>query len=829
MIFPFVPAPPTFDFAVDPHRGLTVTSGGVPLVRGSYFQVVSPDWSRAYFGSTSGTQTVDRVDPDTVRLSFKAPQVEGSQTYHREGDRLKVRYEFRYQGDGPAIVELAAGLVWTPALAKGATPAPAPSQSIGGRRLGPDSQTFGLAGPLGTLEGTASTPVTVFDARRYPQSWAEGKDVLWVGNLALPLTKGETKSFEMEWRVPGRAEKDVAPLKRTLEMKPVVDARLPDESRPIIIPKPTEDHLNYNSPIEITGAWSLPIGEFDHYADLKAALARRFIMPAVTAKTKRVTLDGGVSKLGLNPGGYRITIRGDRGVSVLGEEDTGLRNAVERLAQIAFIRNGKLYLPTGYLYNSPKVRWRGVHLFGGPKARAFHKTLWTKVLRPLGFDNVVLQCERTAWDATPGIATPISMSKAELGDLFGLYRNLGIEAIPLIQSFGHMEWLFANGKNLDLAMNPDVPYAVDPRKQRTKEVLSKIWTEAVALAQPKRIHFGLDEISMRGWTGGDLFLTDLWSQQLGFLSDVAKRLKVETMLWGDQALAQGEAPDAALAPNKEAAAKRRAAIPKYSWITDWHYLADPNPEKFTGVIQLWKDAGMRTVAATWYRPDNIRGFSLAAGLLGAGTLQTTWAGYESNESAMLENPQQFGAMVLSADYAWSGRKEKPSELPYDPNEMFRKMYYARPSPLKPVPGATVGTGASFEVGDIRFDGLDLRTTSVLRPNAEAGSAMELSVLGKGRELNLALATEVAADLDEPVAEVRVERVGAAPIVERLRYGRDVRALTDPAALSKGERSSGGPSCYRIDLGKPQTAISRITVRPLNSYSGIRLMGVTLVN
>ncbi|RYF10214.1 MAG: fatty acid oxidation complex subunit alpha FadJ, partial [Deltaproteobacteria bacterium] len=44
-------------------------------------------------------------------------------------------------------------------------------------------------------------PVTLFDARRYPQSWAEGKEAVWVGDLDLPLAKGTT-TFEMEWKVP---------------------------------------------------------------------------------------------------------------------------------------------------------------------------------------------------------------------------------------------------------------------------------------------------------------------------------------------------------------------------------------------------------------------------------------------------------------------------------------------------------------------------------------------------------------------------------------------------------------------------------------------------
>jgi len=826
MILPLVPAAPSFEFRVEANRGLTIEAGGVPIVRGSYFQVVAPNWSKSYYGSVNGSQTVDRVDSDTVRVSFKAAEVEGMQTYHREGDRLKVRYEFRYGGSAAAMVELAAGLVWTPALARGAVASPSPGETIGGRRLGPDSASFGLAGPLGTLEGQASVPLTVFDARRYPQPWAEGKSLLWVGDLSLPLAPGETKVVEVEWHVPTVAAKEIAPLKRSLPAKPVTEAQLPDAGRPMLVPKPREDHLNYNKPIEVTGAWNLPIGEFDHYADLRAAFTRRFLMPAVTAKTPKVNLDGGEGKLGFNPGGYRITIDATKGVSVLGEEDTGLRNAAERLAQIAFIKDGKLWLPTGWIYDSPKVRWRGVHLFVGPKSRAFQKTLWTKVLRPLGFDNVVLQCERTAWDATPGIATSETMTKAELKDLFGLYKNLGVEAVPLIQSFGHMEWLFANGKNLDLAMNPDVPYAVDPRKPRTKELLSTIWEEAIALAQPKKIHFGLDEVAMEGWTGGELFLNDLWDQQLKFLGGIAKAHQVDPMLWGDVALAPGEALDATSAKAKEDAAARRGSIPKYAYVADWHYKPDPNPDSYVKTIQLWKDAGVRPIASTWYQPDNIRGFSLAAGQMSIGTLQTTWCGYTSTETAMLENPSQFGAMVLSAEYAWSGRKELVNELPYDPNELFRKMYYSRPSPLKPVAGSTLGEGAAFSVGDIRFQKLDLRANSVLKPDPAAGSLIEIQTTGKGRELNLALATELPSDFGEVVAEVTVERVGASPIVERLVYGRDIRALTDPLALSKGARTPGGPSCVRINLGK--AAVTRITVRALTSYSGLRLMGATFV-
>ena len=828
MVLLFPQTPPAFEFRVEPNQGLTVVAGGVPIVRGSYIQVVSPDWRHSYYSSTGGEQKVERVDGDTVRVSFKGAGLDGTQTYYRNGNRLRVRTELDYRGDGPAIAEIASGLVWIPAFARSSTPAPSPTETIGGRRLAPDSPAFGIDGPLGKLEGRASAPVTLFDARRYPQSWAEGKESVWVGDLSLPVAKG-ANVFEIEWKVPSVAATEAPPVRRTLASARAADARLPDESRPVLVPKPETDRLSFDRPLEITGAWKLPVGAFDHLPEFKAALARRFTLPPVGPKSKAVSLDGGVSKLGLVPGGYRITIRADRGISVLGEEDTGLRNAVERLAALAFAKDGKLYLPTGYLYDQPKSPWRGVHLFVGPQAREFQKALWTRVLRPLGLDHVVLQCERTAWDAAPGIATAQSMTKAQLADLFAMYKNLGVDATPLIQSFGHMEWLFANGKNLDLALNPDVPYAVDPRKPRTREVLTRIWDEATALSNPKTVHFGLDEVAMRGWTGGDAFLTDLWKDQLAFLGGLARKHGAIPMLWGDQALFGPEAPDATFAGTAEDAELRRAAIPVGSWVTDWHYKADPRPEAFAKAIQLWRDAGLRPIAAGWYRPENVYGYAVAAADLGAGYLQTTWAGYTSSESAMLENPRQFSAMVLAAEYAWSGRRELPGALPYDPQELFRRLYYGRPSPLAPKAGTLLGGDKAFLFGGVRFKALDLRTASAIRPNPEAGGSIELEVSGKGRELHLALATEVGAKEGDAVAEVRVERTGAPPLVERLVYGRDVRALGDPEMLTRGDRSPGGPSSFRIDLGKAGTAVTRIVIRPLDAYSGVRLMGATLLD
>ena len=49
-------------------------------------------------------------------------------------------------------------------------------------------------------------------------------------------------------------------------------------------------------------------------------------------------------------------------------------------------------------------------------------------------------------------------------------------------------------------------------------------------------------------------------------------------------------------------------------------------------------------------------------------------GYFPDERAMQGELRQFTAFVLAAEYAWSGRKESPTELGYDPKEVFQKAY-----------------------------------------------------------------------------------------------------------------------------------------------------------
>lgn len=835
-----------FDFRVEPQGGLYVEARGIPLIRGSSIQFFKPGWTKGYFSSAGGSgQRVVQVDTDTVRLDIDSQDhlVRGSVTYKRYRDHLQVHYDLTWSGQEDAAVEATAAYLWTPAFDKGLLTAddkatrPLDSYAYAGadlesRRFSPDAQKYSFSSPVGAVTVTSTIPLALFDGRGFAQAWAKNNQYFWLGALELPAPRGRAVTFDVDYQIDVVGPlASLSAIRAEFKGTPTSAALLPDTAHPILIPKPQSARLDWDHPLVYTNALAFPVGQFDHLDVFQAAMARRFQLPA--PGSKKIPFDAGISKLGFVPGGYRITIT-DHSLSVLGEEDEGLQDGLQRLAALAFVSNGHICFPTGTVTDQPQTDWRGVHLFVGNKAMLFQSRLWTRVLRPLGFNKVVLQCERTRWDSTPGIETGETMSKADLVKLFGMYRRLGVDPIPLIQSYGHMEWLFANGKNLEIAYNPEKPYSVDPRKAGTQTVLTKLWDEAIATLHPDTIHFGLDEVDMVGMPENPSLETELWAKQLGLLESIAKSHGVQMMLWGDQGLAPGEAPDATLGDSKEEAANRRNAIPRGSLIGDWHYVANSDPKAYRTNLQLWKDAGMRPIASTWYEPANIAGFDVEAGLLNCGTLQTTWCGYESSEEGMLQAFNQFSAMVLAADYSWSGRRDLPGSLEYDPAAVFRKMYFGQPSALSSIPGEDLGLtssiGVPFEVGQVRYGiPCNLVISSLIQPTDQPRLGIHLDLAAHASRLGFAFNTLVPSPEDgDPVAELAISLSDGKIIRKKLEYGVQIRASSDRRPTALADRSSDGLCSLLITLGESPVKVTGVDIHPLNRYSGFRLRGLEAI-
>lgn len=828
-------SPLKFDF--EPKAGLSVTLSGVPVIRGSWFEVTSLDGNKSIYESRYEFPHYERKGPNLISTSFDAnsQQFEGSQTILQSTSGLAIHSHFVWHGTEPVQIRVMSAQVWSPAVDSGKLTSASEPISMktryGNRKermFGPESPLYRFEAPLGNLELQSSAPQGLIDARKgFSEDWSDAGDLLGWGTQSLELKPNQPLDLEANIRFEPKSRDEALVLAISGSTQAIPVALTPDTSFPVLVPKPKLSRLDFQKPCLTGSNFPFFSGDGSLTKRVGSFVSDRF-RPAVGTRTKGPKLSAKIIPSGLRPGGYRLEID-SASVRLTAQDQEGIENGLGRLRNLLYISKRGVALPTGTLVDEPKTTWRGVHLFVGPEALEFQTELWRKFLRPLGFNKVVLQCERTDWKSQPGIKSPITMPLSKLVTLFDRYRAMSVEPIPLIQSFGHANWLFANGQNRDIAFNEKELYAVDPRKARTQGVLKGLWNEVIQTLKPKTIHFGMDEVDMIGFPKDPPLVTELWNRQIPFLGEIAKENHVRPMMWGDKGLADGEAVDATFGDSPAEAASRRTTIPKGTLIGDWHYHADPNPEPFLASLRLWKANGDAPVASIWYRPENVRGFSLAAIKEGAGTLQTTWAGYESNEANMIRCFNQFPAMVLAADYSWSGRTETLDHLGYNPGDVLKQAYFTPRRSATSVAGYALKkeNPKPFELNGVHYllgDPIKL-ASSILPPERGEVSVLAYSPYVDGQEVDLALQCRVRCGDGEPVALVSITLGDGSKIERPLSYGRHLRAVGDVRPFYCADQN-GDVASVRIDLGRSsQVKVIRIT--SLNPYAGLVIKGLTI--
>ncbi len=839
-MFPLVAL--AFSFAVTSGSGLTLSVGGVPFIKGSWFQYYEPGWTKGYYSTQWTSQTVTKTASGQTLMAFKSDdgRAYGIVTYTPSDTKLKVQYEFNWDGDKPVLVELSSGMVWAPAVQAGKlTVNGLPRRDLmlrqyksrsetAERQFGPPFSSLVFDSPVGNIGFTSSrSDWSLFDARGFIQDYAEDDDLFWMGIFGIEVAKGKPAKFEAEWSFePTLAGQEISKRSFRGVTSQLKQAKLPADKLPLV-PKPKSVTLDISKVFQLgKPSLQLPKG-----CEEEARLFKVFLNSLwQTSQASGGKIIGKVADLKLPEEAYIIKVT-TKSAAVTGQSKQGLLNGLYTLAMMAHAYKGRLVLPVGEVRDWPTIGWRGIHTFVGPKTVPFHKEFFERVLRPMKLNKAVLQCERSAWKATAGIETTMTMPLSELVKEFTMLRTMGIEPIPLIQSFGHAEWLFANGKNLDIALNPSAPYAIDPRNPKAQKKIKDIWSEAVDLLKPKTIHFGMDEVAMIGMKDDPAFVTELWLKQIPYLAQIAKDNKVDMMLWGDVGLAKGEAIDACNGDTPQDARLRRSVIPAGSMIADWHYADNPNPVSFLASLQLWKKEGKVPVASTWYRPGNIRGFVLAAAQEGCGALQTTWAGYESNPQALIASFQQHYAYLMFADYAWSGRQEQTDKLGYDPGALLRRLFLSEPGSVKALPGSSlVPEGRSYRAIEMSgrvfnlFKPLALR--SIALP-AQQDAPQELSISVDTKASVLAVAVDCAARCSyfEKVGTITVKLASGKTVTRDLQYGIDVRTSEDKGALVRADRQSG-LCVVEVKLGVKPVDIVGIRFSGASSYAGLRVHGIT---
>lgn len=449
--------------------------------------------------------------------------------------------------------------------------------------------------------------------------------------------------------------------------------------------------------------------------------------------------------------GYVLEVLPER-VLLCGYDEPGLFYGLQTLRQLAKIGEFDETAFTGVAIEDwPEFAFRGIHLLADNHALAWHKELIHSVFAPLKINKLVLECEYARWDSHPEIAPDWAMTKAEMRELRDYARAHFIEVIPLIQTLGHCGWMFYNGQHLDLAEDPELPYAYCVSNPDTYKLVFDVLTEAIDLFQPQYLHIGHDEVHHRGrypycrscrrYSPATLLVRDV-EKLHRFLAE----RKVRTMMWGDLLLRPGEASDAAHGGGPHDFARARERLPRDLIICDWHYgTFDQYPS-----LSLFKSEGFEVIGACWYNPQNIARLSQAAQKARAwGLLQTTWTGYDGNRTAPLQHYDQLAAYIVAAEYAWSPGGPGLEALDYRPGEVLahltapRREDRPRPGYLLDIqPYCTISLQArpgSGWIGPGREHDLSSLPTGVLRlgqvlfriprsTHSEAGEALMLNGL-----------------------------------------------------------------------------------------------------
>lgn len=831
---------PEFQWSYANFRGLAVNWTEVPLITGSSFQYYEKGWKKGYYSSAWKPVDQEQLGNGQLQVRFNGDngQVAGTHVYSPRPDGFDVDYQFRWRGDKPAMLEASFARLWAPLFAQGRlvldgfdvgplNRAVAASASFEQRLLGKAARVIEFEMPAGSVKIESDVPVHVMDARNYSVEWAAGQELFWIGLNDQEIRPQETRSYRLRWTFTPRMRNPVDARRIEVEAEPIANAVSPERTALPLIPQPKQ--------VAQGEAWHAVFpeieveGEPELTAELREVLRSRWDFSTVDSVDGMSSVRARVGALGLKAEGYRLTVSAG-GIEVVGQDREGLRHGMRTLAGLVQARGDRLAIRETTVTDWPSLSWRGVHMFVGPTARTFQSDLIAKVLGPLKLNKVVLQCERTNWEAIRGTETAITMDKADLAALAEVYRGHGFEVIPLVQSLGHAGWLFENRQNLDIALNPDVPFTLDPRKAKARDLLTSLWKEVAATLRPETVHFGLDEIDMRGLPDDPSFTTRLWTRHVPFLAGLAKEIGARPMIWGDIMLHSSEAPDAAHAKTLAEAKARRAVVPRGTMIADWHYKDDPDPSIYTS-LRLFKSAGMMPVASTWYRPNNIRGSALAAEKVGGGLLQTTWAGYESSQANMVKAIDQFSAYVLAAEYAWSGREDLPSRLPYDAGEVLRRMYFAGPQVVRPLAGSSLGWGVGGRRVQIGPYGLVLGEavglSGVTHEEAlRAPSAVSLALNRRGRGVVLAMDVLARVKETEEVARVTLHTAEGTAMTSAVLYGNHVRATTDSRPSLMAPRNGTGPSAVVVTLPDPGTIVG-VTVESRSRAAGVRIHGATV--
>ncbi|RMB92195.1 hypothetical protein DUI87_31306 [Hirundo rustica rustica] len=243
------------------------------------------------------------------------------------------------------------------------------------------------------------------------------------------------------------------------------------------------------------------------------------------------------------------------------------------------------------------MRRRLVHLdLKGAAPRAQYLEQVLPLLHSLGATGLLLEYEDTFPYTGPLelLQAPHAYSPAELRALLSQVRAQGLDVVPLVQSFGHMEFVLKHREFAHLREVKALPNALNPHKEESLALVKAMIDQVMALHEDLQwFHIGCDEVYYLG-EGEE---SKQWLQQqdntpeklcLSHIKAVATCLAssypmVTPIVWDDMLRGMSEETLA------------ESGVPQLVQPMIWDYAADINVEGKVQLIEKYRRCGFSKV------------------------------------------------------------------------------------------------------------------------------------------------------------------------------------------------------------------------------------------
>lgn len=284
-----------------------------------------------------------------------------------------------------------------------------------------------------------------------------------------------------------------------------------------------------------------------------------------------------------------------------------------------------------YSYAQPDFRVKGFHLdlrvqvMQMPALKAFARNLGAH-----GINTLVMEWEAAyPYEKHRVISNRYAYTREEVKDFVQYCTKLGIDVIPLQQSFGHVEYILRHSRYAALREDQKDYSQVNPiREDGCRELFTDLYKDLVSTHTSRYIHIGGDETYLLGHSEESKKKVQavgkgrLYGDYIKMLCNTVVALGKIPVVWADIALKYPEALE---------------GLPKETVFIDWNYGWDldrfGDHEKLVqSGFEIWGSPAIRSAQDNYFLTDwekhfnNISTFIPQAQQLGyKGLIMTSWS------------------------------------------------------------------------------------------------------------------------------------------------------------------------------------------------------------